>query len=169
MKKNDLHTQKKEAISRLHKEKLGMEVPENYFANSRSSIMEKVSSSEKKTTSVFYMRPVFRYAIAATVILLVSLGITLKILSDSDSDVIIPSEENLELASMADDDYLITSILVSNEDLEFFLDQYLLEGILVKAELNEQEFDNVFMNSLLVKDSLIDTYIDDHFIDDIIF
>lgn len=169
MKKEDQHTRKKAALRKKHKEILGMDVPENYFANSRAGLMKKVPDSTGTTQQVFYMRPVFRYAIAAMVVLMVGLGISLTLISDSNSEVPISNVENLELAQMEDEDIIITSLLVGDESLEVFLDQYLLDGVLVKAELNEQEFDDVFMNSLLVKDSLLDTYIDDHFIDDIIF
>lgn len=169
MKKEDPHTKKKAVLRKQHKEMLGMDVPENYFANSRANIMKKVSGSAGTTQKVFYMRPAFRYAIAAMVVLLIGLGISLTLLSDSNPEVPISNMENLELAQMADEDIIITSLLVDDENLDVFLDQYLLDGVLVKAELNEQEFDDVFMNSLLVKDSLLDTYIDDHFIEDIIF
>lgn len=163
-----MHTEKRTEISRQHKDKLGMEVPEDYFSKSKVSIMEKVSASGTKQTQLFHMKPAFRYAIAAAVVLLVGLGISLTFLSDNNSEVTIPETEHLQLAGMADEDYLLTSLLVSDDNVEVFLDHYLLEGILEKAELKEQEFDDVFMNSLIVKDSFIDTYIDSYFINDII-
>ena len=169
MKKNEPHTGKWTEISRRHKEKLGMEVPENYFSSSKQGILEKVSASRTHSAQVFYLKPVFRYAIAAAITLLVGLGITLRFLPDNNVGETLPGTVNIELETMKDEDYLITSILVKDQDLDGFLDQYLLEGILVKAELREQEFDDTFMNSLLVKDSLIDTYIDDYYMDDIIF
>jgi hypothetical protein len=168
MKKINLHTGKKQERSRLHKEMLGMDIPENYFSNSKSRIMDKVAASEKHTSGIFIMRPAFRYAMAAAIIILIGLGIALNYLSDHEDNNSIQGPAGIEYANLQDTDMFVDFILVKDKEVEMFLDHYLLEGVLVKAELKEQEFDNLFMNSLIVKDSLIDTYIDDQFIDNII-
>lgn len=164
MKKMDPNTN----TTRHHKEMLGMDVPKNYFEASRARILDNTSLPKKENAGAFYFRPAFRYAIAAAVVLLIGLGITLKFMSDSNVNTATQDIETFEFMSMSDEDILISSILVDNEGLELFLDQYLLEGVMVKAELNEQEFDQIFMNSIFIKDSLIDNYIDDQFIDNII-
>jgi len=168
MKNKELHKRKGTQISRHHKEMLGMDVPENYFSNSRSRIMDKVAASKKHTSGIFYIRPVYRYAAAAAVVLLIGLGIVLKVTSDTNSNGSTQTLEKIEYANLQDTDMFVDFLLVKDKDVDVFLDHYLLEGVLVKAELKEQEFENLFMNSLLVKDSLIDTYIDDQFIDNII-
>ena len=44
MKKSNQH---KANISRLHKDKLGMEVPEDFFAKSKASILNEVIKTRK--------------------------------------------------------------------------------------------------------------------------
>ncbi|MBT8385390.1 MAG: hypothetical protein KJO83_06745, partial [Bacteroidia bacterium] len=60
-----------------HNELLGMDVPKDYFKLSKSNIMEKISNPEKKKPRVFYLNPMVRIAVAASVIVLIALGIAL--------------------------------------------------------------------------------------------
>lgn len=168
MKKSNLHTAKNQEISSRHKEMLGMDVPDNYFIDSKSRIMEQVTPSKKGHSRVFYLKPAFRYAMAAAIMILIGLGIALKYLSDHEDNKSAPGLESVEYTHIQDADILVEILLVPDNDLEGFLDDYMVEGVLVQAELKEQELEQVFMNSLLVEDSLIDTYIDDQFIDNII-
>jgi hypothetical protein len=168
MKKSDLHTARKQEISSRHKEMLGMDVPDNYFTDSKSRIMQGVNSSQKGHSRVFYLKPAFRYAMAAAIMILIGLGIALEYLSDHEDNKSAPGLESVQYTNLQDADILLEILLVPDNDLEGFLDDYMVEGVLVQAELREQELEQVFINSLLVKDSLIDTYIDDQFIDNII-
>ena len=168
MKKIDLSKNKRKDSTEHHKDMLGMDIPSNYFKTSKSKIIEKVSIAPKEKPNVFYLRPAFRYAIAATVVLLIGLGILFKFITDTNFDASFENIENLEFTNLPDDDLLINFIFINDEDTELFLDRFLVESVLLKAELNEQIFDDVFMNSILVKDSFIDNYIDDQFIENII-
>ncbi|MGB5363092.1 MAG: hypothetical protein WBN17_07295 [Aureibaculum sp.] len=149
-----------------HKELLGMDVPKDYFKLSKSNIMEKISNPEKKKPRVFYLKPVFRYAIAASVIVLIALGIALKYTNTTQDFNQTQQIENL--ASADDQDLLINSLFISDKNINTFLDTYLVSNVMEKAELKEQEFDNIFLNSIIETDSLIDSYIDESFIDNII-
>lgn len=162
----NLHKNTHNSPKERHKELLGMDLPKNYFKSSKSKIMEKISIPEKEKSRVFYLRPAFRYAIAASVILLLALGIYLNY------NNLNPNGNNTQpvefLASAGDQDVLINSLFVSEDHMDAFLDTYLISSVLEKAELEEQEFDNLFLNSVIENDSLIDLYIDENLIDNII-
>lgn len=166
MKKFTKYTDNSKKPGKHHKEMLGMEVPKDYFKSSKSQIMERISIPEKEKSQVFYLQPVFRYVVAASVILLIVLGIALKNNTDTKGFDNVQLIENL--ASADDQDVLINSLLVSDEQMNTFLDNYLFSSVMEQAELEEQEFDNLFLNSVIEKDSLIDRYIDENFMDEII-
>lgn len=149
-----------------HKALLGMDVPKDYFKLSKSNIMEKISNPEKKNPRVFYLNPMVRIAVAASVIVLIALGIALNFNNTTQDFSQTQQIENL--ASADDQDLLINSLFISDENINTFLDTYLVSNVMEKAELQEQEFDNIFLNSIIETDSLIDSYIDESFIDNII-
>ncbi len=149
-----------------HKELLGMDVPKDYFKLSKSNIMEKISNPEKKKPRVFYLNPMVQIAAAASVIVLIALGIALNYNNTTQDFSQTQQIENL--ANADDQDLLINSLFISDENINTFLETYLVSSVMEKAELNEQEFDNIFLNSIIETDSLIDSYIDESFIDNII-
>ena len=159
----------KNDISKHHKEYLGTDIPEGYFAKSKMSILDKIkeeSVSEIKTTPkkqiVFYMQPKFRYAVAASLVFILSLTIWLQ-----SSNTKLDEDSSIELLSFSDD-ILINSLLVDDSELDLFADNTLINEIVIKAELSEQKMDDLFLNSLMVEDSLLDNYTDDEFIETII-
>lgn len=166
MEKFNLHNKSQKNPKEQHKELLGMDIPKDYFKSSKSKIMEKISIPEKEKPRVYYLRPVVRYAIAASVILLIALGIALKY---NITDGNLSNTQQIEyLASTDDQDVLINSLFISDDNMNAFLDNYLLADVMEKAELQEQDFDNLFMNSVIEKDSLLDDYIDENLLDNII-
>ena len=66
------------------------------------------------------------------------------------------------------EDVLISSLLVSDSEMDSFVDDYILNEVLYEAERSEQELENIFMNSLFVEDSLIDVYVDKNLIEKVV-
>ena len=156
-------------ISKHHKDSLGTTIPEVYFRKSKLSILDKIKEEviidapkETKKQIVFWMRPQFRYMVAASLVFILSLTIWLQSADNNDVD-----ENNIELLSFSDDN-LINSLLVDDAEFEAFADATLINEIVIKAELSEQRIDDLFLNSLFVEDSLIDDYTDDKFLETII-
>ncbi|MDT7832834.1 hypothetical protein RQM59_10620 [Flavobacteriaceae bacterium S356] len=145
-------------VSEHHKELLGTDIPEGYFKNSKQRILDLVKEDAPKKQKVVLLRPRFKYAIAASVAILVSLTIWFQSSSGLDS-----SELN-ELA----DDALINSLFVEDTDMEAFTNDILVSEVMVKAEISEQSLENVFMNSLFVEDSLVDDYMGKSLLENVI-
>ena len=157
--------------SDLHKKFLGTDVPENYFAKSKLSILDKIKQEEEleeelvetKTTKVFYLRPQFKYAVAASLVFILSLTIWLQqntTTEDLDST-------NLELFALQDD-VLLESLLVDDGDIDAFTEETLIDEIVVKAEKKAQNMDDLILESLIVEDSLLDDYLKEELIDAVI-
>ena len=127
-----------------HKEYLGMDVPENFFINSKTTILNLVI--EKKKTSVFYLRRSFQ--VAASIALLVVLSISLLLSEDT----------SIDSFDVAFDDTLFESLFIEEDNISEYVEGVLLSEIMVEAETSEQELENIFINSLFVEDSLLDSY-----------
>ncbi|MFY0630141.1 MAG: hypothetical protein JXR05_07145 [Flavobacteriaceae bacterium] len=140
--------------SEHHKEYLGMGVPENYFSNSKATILDLVS--EKKIVPVFYLRRSFQ--VAASLTLLVCLSIAIRFSTTNTPD-------DLFIAS---DDVLIESLFVDDANVSEFMNDVLVSEIVVEAEVSEQNLENILMNSLFIEDSLIDGYAKKSLLDNII-
>ena len=149
-------------ISKHHKKYLGTDIPEEYFAKSKSSILNEIKrdikiEAPKKTKKqlVFWMRPQFKYMAAASLVFILCLTVWLQ--SSNKTDAL--EETNFELFAFSDT-ILIESLLVDESEIEVFTDATLFNEILVKAELSEQKLDNLVLDNLILGDSLLDYYID---------
>lgn len=160
-------------FTKHHKDYLGTHIPENYFSKSKQSILDKISKQDKEEVSidikepkkqvVFYLRPQFKYMVAASLVFLFSLTIWLQNSNDQNNFDI----SNIESIAFADD-VLIESLLIEDKDLDAFADATLFNEVLVKAEISEQKMDNLILNTLILEDSLLDDYMDDELIETII-
>ncbi|MGK0325817.1 MAG: hypothetical protein ACJA1D_001158, partial [Polaribacter sp.] len=113
-KQNFLEEGFKGDIFKHHKKYLGTEIPEGYFAKSKSSILNKIKEDiildvPKKTKKqlVFWMRPQFKYMAAASLVFILCLTVWLQ--SSNKTNVL--EETNFELFAFSDT-ILIESLLV---------------------------------------------------------
>ena len=138
-------------------------------AAKKPSILDKIKSEEiiievaPKKQIVFYMRPQFKYIAAASLVFILSLSVWLQNSNNQDNFNTI----NIE-SLVFDDDVLINSLLIEDNEVDAFADATLFNEVLVKVELSEQKMDNLILNSLILEDSLLDDYMDDKFIETII-
>ncbi|MGK0414191.1 MAG: hypothetical protein ACJA1B_002412 [Polaribacter sp.] len=160
----------KSGISEHHKEYLGTTVPENYFEKSKLSILDninkevKAGASEKpKKESLFKIQPYFKYAVAASLVFIVSLTVWLQNSNSTESR----NEVNFEEFAFQDD-VLINSLLIEDSEIDAFADATLFSEIIIKVEMSEQKMDNLILNLLILEDSLLDDYMDDNLIETII-
>ncbi len=157
-----------QSVSKHHKEYLGTDIPKDYFTKSKLSILDKIKETQEevvptpKKQSVFWLKPQFKYAVAASVILMFGVTVWLQNINTNNAPKI-----NTEFL-VIEDDVLINSLLVEDSEIELFADATLMNEIVIKAELSEQKMDDLLINSLFVEDSLIDIYTDEEFIETII-
>ena len=166
MKKSNQH---KADISRLHKDKLGMAVPEDFFAKSKANILNKVIKPEKPKQSIFWLKPIIAYPMAASIILAIALIFWMQNNNTKNNNQI-TNTENIELwnSDSLDSDFLISSLMISDTEMDNYLDRYIFNKIVIEAELSEQQLENIFINSVLIEDSLINNYIDKSLIENIV-
>ena len=161
--------QHKEDISRLHKDRLGMEVPEDFFAKSKANILNSVIKPEKTIQSVFWLKPMIAYPMAASIILAIAITFWMQN-NNTIRNEQITNTENIEIlnSDILHSDFLISSLMVSEHEMDEYLDSYILNKVVFEAELSEQQLENIFINSVLLEDSLISDYIDKSLIENIV-
>ena len=165
MKTNKSH---KDNLTNLHKDKLGMEIPEDFFANSKKEILNSVFETEKPKQKLVWLRPVVAYPIAAS--LVIALAITFWInKNDSQIDTKVVDTEDIILLDLVgfEDDILVSSLFVEDTEMDEFLNNYIVDEILIEVDKQEQEIDDLIINSLFVEDSLIDGYIDENLLENV--
>jgi len=157
----------KKELAQEHKEYLGLDVPDNYFSKSKDNILKSLPMEKEQKRTVFGLRPMIAYPIAASIIILIGFTIWLQ----NDPSTIEQQKANIEQISSMDlisDDVLVTSLLVEDADMDEFIDEIILNEIIVDAELSEQQLENIFINSLFVEDSMINGYIDQSLIENVV-
>lgn len=173
-------------LGQLHKEYLGMEIPDGYFAESKRRILDALSPAdsiphdketeekvvnqpEKKSIGRIFGLNRVVYPLAASILLLIAIAIGLQ----KDQPVEAPAFDQESVVSRSldlqdTDDFLVRSLLVDDEEIDLFTDDYLIDQVLVQAELSEQELENIFINSLFIEDSLVDEYLEESLVEQVI-
>lgn len=157
-------------VTKRHSKYLGTEIPEGYFATSKLSILEKIQQETAQEAAIlpkkqafFWLRPQFKFAIAASIVCFIAMTIWLQNTHPSENEII----NDFELMAFTDE-VLINSLLIEDSQIEDYTNITLMNEIVLKAELSEQKIDNLLLNSLFVEDSLIDSYTDKNVIETII-
>ncbi|WP_159950674.1 hypothetical protein [Polaribacter septentrionalilitoris] len=141
-------------VSKHHKDYLGTTIPEGYFVKSKLSILEKIKEEEgtevPKKKKIFWMHANFKYAVAASLVFILSLTIWLQSSNTSNE-----TQVQVELLSF-NDDVLINSLFVEDDELEAYAKTTLINEVVIKAELSEQKMDDLILDSMILDDSLSD-------------
>lgn len=150
---NDFLNRPKTNPSEKHKDFLGMDVPEGYFASSKKSIMDLVQQEdEPKVVPVFYLRRSFQIAASIAILVLMTVWFQLN------------DQVEMEIAS---NDILIESLFVDDDGMNDFLEDVLVSEVVEEAD-KEKEMEEIIINSLFVEDSLLDNYTNESLLDNII-
>lgn len=166
--KNNNNKSLQKGITKSHRDLLGMDVPKGYFSNSKEEILKAVSKPEKKTTRVFVLKPILKYSIAATVVIILGLTFFFRL----QTKPIVPytnTLDNTRSVILEEDPTLINSLFINNEEMDAFLDSYVMNEIMIKIQESELDFDNILINSLMIDDSSLDNYIDESLLENIVF
>lgn len=149
-----------------HQSYLGTAIPSDYFSKSKASILNTIKDIEPevnpKKQKVFYLQPRFRYAVAASLLFILSLTIWLQ-----NSNTNTNPDLNLESLALTDD-VLVASLLVEDNEIDAFTESTLFEEVVVKAEEKEQKLDDLILDAIIVEDSLLDNYIKNELIETIV-
>lgn len=164
----------KEGISergqaQVHKEYLGMQVPDDYFKQSKEIILKSIPMKNEQERRVFGLNRFIAYPIAASILILVAVAFWLQYRGAEN----VPVQQETKVAGvwergMTEGDFLVNALLVDEAEMSRFADDYLFEQIVVKTELSEQQLEELFINTMLVEDSLVNDYLDEGLVEQIV-
>lgn len=155
--------QKKEndGLTQQHKDLLGLDKPDDYFAKSKRTIMEAVHTTEVPKRNIFGLSTKFAYPIAASLIFIIGMAFWFQFANTE-------TNNSLTYDAVPTDEILISSLLVAETDVDIFMDNYIFNDIIIATEYSEQALENILINSLFIEDASIDSYIDSNLIDNIL-
>ncbi|SEQ12722.1 hypothetical protein SAMN05421824_1234 [Hyunsoonleella jejuensis] len=166
MKDSDQH---KKDISKLHKEKLGMDIPDNFFAKSKKNILNKIIQEEQPRQTIFWLRPIIAYPIAASIVLAITLTLWMQNKDTVNTEQITNTKTIKTInPDILNGDFLTSSLLISDSEMNTYLNSYLVTNVIIEAELSQQQLENIFINSVFIEDSLINNYLDKSLIENIV-
>lgn len=123
-------------MQEMHSEELGFKTPENYFSQSKITILEKVTNQKEKRFN-FFSRNKIVWAAAATIAIIFAVSVfkpnalpsfnnVPAIVSDTIDNL---QNSNLAQGEFKEDDILITSLFISDNEIDEFVDNYVLEEL----------------------------------------
>ena len=127
-----------EKLRKIHNEDLGLSMPKDYFAKSKSEILAKVGIEDKSRVVPLYRNKVFWAAAAVIAVLIVLTVFKTNTVPQIDkipaivSDTIEQLNKGLadEDINPGENDILISSLFVEDTELDDFVDNYMLEEAL---------------------------------------
>lgn len=149
----------KGSLAQVHKDYLGMDVPDNYFSQSKQDILKHVSMVNQNKQTVFGLKPIYAYPLAASVILLLGIFIWMIQLNTDMANPKTIAVVDVDFATMNDADGLITSLLIDDSEINTYVDAFMVENVVVDVSLTNQQLEYLIINSLLIEDSEAETYL----------
>jgi len=159
----------KDNLGNLHKEKLGLEIPDGYFSKSKLDILNAIPKEEGNKQTLFWLKPRFAYPIAASIVLLISITFLWQN-NTPETNLEVSDIEKIEMFNMdfSSDEFLVTSLLIEDSKMDQFVDAFIMKEIIIEADISAQKLENIFINSLFIDDSLIDSYTQNSILENII-
>ena len=132
-------------LHKIHTEELGIDVPEGYFSISKNDILDK-TVNQKPIGVVSIFRKKIVWMVAASILLLVSISVftpnnnlSLKRIPEIVSDSVIKLKNdklNFENITSIENDILITSLFVDDDEVEELVDNYIIEELIYDEVLS---------------------------------
>lgn len=135
-------------LKEKHSKELGLKVPDNYFSASKTSILDKVSKEKQvKVKHIIFKRESVVWLAAASIALIFSLTVfrtnvfsTINKAQSIVSDTIEQIENEVKLIddfSIKNNDILIASLFVEDNEIDEFVNNYVLEELVYEEILNK--------------------------------
>ncbi|MGV8947400.1 MAG: hypothetical protein ACOH1N_13290 [Lutibacter sp.] len=123
-------------MQEMHSKELGLHTPKDYFSKSKIDILEKVSNKREVRFNIFSRERII-WSAAASIAIIFALTIfkpnalpSIEEIPAIVSDTIDYSKNNdLAQGEPAENDILITSLFVSDNEIDEFVDNYVIEEL----------------------------------------
>jgi len=132
-------------LQKSHKEELGLNIPKDYFANSKANILEKVLTKKETKSSIFSRERMVWFA-AASIAVIFALTVfkpNVLPLMNTIPAIVSDTVDNLNNKGLAlenlksnENDALIASLFVDDAEIDEFVTDYVLEELVYEQVSN---------------------------------
>lgn len=126
-------------IQKTHSEKLGLQIPENYFSESKENILAQISNKKRGKLVMFSRKNIIWFTTAAAVLIFTVMIFkqnefpaaepVITFVTDSIDVLKNESLANNEVVTY-EEDILLTSLFVDDNQINEFVDNYIIEDII---------------------------------------
>ncbi|WP_299526223.1 hypothetical protein [uncultured Lutibacter sp.] len=152
-----------------HTHDLGLQLPKDYFSNSKEAITAKIASQKRGKLVLFSRKNIF-WAAAASIILLFAVEFfkpnkfettspSTNFVSDSDNALRNESLTNNTL-SASTEDVLLTSLFIDDSHVNEYIANYIKEEIITNMLNLITPNEDVLLSSLFIDDNHVNEYVD---------
>ncbi|MEY4433160.1 MAG: hypothetical protein RLZZ44_1293 [Bacteroidota bacterium] len=163
------HQFQNEILNKIHKEELGLTLPEDYFAQSKNEILSKISQNNNPHTINWFLRPNGLLKIAASIVLV--LGIvsyfqytsnTLSTTNEPSIVTVVPVKDiNQSLAQADSNQTKNNEVMMPNSIKQLEHDKKNMATDVVQNE------NDILVESLFVEEAEVDQYIENSILEEI--
>ncbi len=130
-------------MHKMHSEELGLNIPKDYFSKSKIEILEKVANQKKSKFTIFSRERIL-WSVAASIAIIFALTVfkpnalpSIDEIPAIVSDTIdhLPNN-NLAQGELIENDILITSLFVPDNEIDEFVDNYVFEELVYEEVLS---------------------------------
>jgi hypothetical protein len=142
-------------IDSKHKNQLGFDIPENYFATAKQEILTRTLQHKHKQKNKS-KQLIIRLSIAASVMLIILSGVFVWKHHTNNTTISEVQISNQLLSSNFNNSILFNSLFIEDDKIS----EYFTENIthyIISEELNTPN-NNLFLNSLFVNDAELESY-----------
>lgn len=137
-------------IDKVHKEQLGLGMPEGYFETSKKEILSKTSEKKKVKVISLYKNKMIWF-VAAGIALVFSLTVY----------------NNQTMNTIKDIPEMVLDTLNFDENLNLAMDYMYEEDVLISSLFMDDENVGDFVNNAFIQDITADAYLDDFIVDEL--
>lgn len=148
------HQLNDEKLTRIHKEDLGLTIPEDYFSQSKNEILNKVVNKKQPRLILFYNKKVM-WTMAAAIALFFGLKIYNEYSYSKINQIPMAVSDTIDRLETGN-----SPLMLSDTNPELKEDHLNTKNIMIKES-------DVLVKSLFVEDSEIDEYVVNYMLEDI--
>lgn len=165
----EIHQLQDEKLTKIHKEELGLDLPEGYFAQSKNEILMKTTNHTTSHTVNWFLHKNNIFKIAASIVLVVGIAVYFQFSSNTISGTNEASIVEKDSSNEINQSLVQSDSNQDNKNLESIMsntNKY-IEHQKTKVDNVVQNENDILVKSLFVEEAEVDQYIENSILEDI--
>lgn len=165
----EIHQLQDEKLTKIHKEELGLDLPEGYFAQSKNEILMKTTNDTTRYTINWFLHKSNILKIAASIVLVVGIAVYFQFSPNTISGTNESSVVEIDSSNEINQSIVQSDSNQDNKNLELIMSNTNkhIEHPKVKVDNVVQNENDILVKSLFVEEAEVDKYIESSILEDI--